>query len=144
MGVDVTAQTAETEGARILVADDNPMVLTSVRALLEVCGHRADGVDCGTSALELALRGRYDGLVLDVQMPGLEGPDVALAVRAAFSERAAPWMIAMSADDSAETRAGCRRAGMVEFLSKPVRLLDLERILRRVIPEGPRVLRPRA
>ena len=61
---------------RLLIAEDSPKLLKSLVHIFEVNGYVVDGVDNGTDALAYAQSGEYDGLVLDVMMPGLDGIEV--------------------------------------------------------------------
>ena len=66
---------------RLLIAEDSPKLLKSLVHIFEVNGYVVDGVDNGTDALAFAQSGEYDGLVLDVMMPGLDGIEVLRRLR---------------------------------------------------------------
>lgn len=123
----------ESEGAfRVLVADDNAVVRIAVRSLLEHCGCLVDAVSDGMEVLERITRREYDLVLLDMQMPGLDGPETAKRLRRLpRSGRPAPRLVAMTADCSAEDRDFQRSVGFTEFLRKPVRIDDLRLLLSR-------------
>ena len=58
---------------RILIAEDDPKLLKSLLRIFELNHYTADGVNNGTDAFDFAFSGEYDGLVLDIMMPGLDG-----------------------------------------------------------------------
>ena len=58
---------------RILIAEDDPKLLKSLIHIFELNNYAVDGVDNGNDAFDLASSGEYDGLVLDVMMPGIDG-----------------------------------------------------------------------
>jgi CheY-like chemotaxis protein len=89
----------------VLVVDDCPTMREIMRASLECLGFSVQVVDSGWAALEAVTEGRFDGIVLDVEMPGMDGMAVGRALRS--SPRTAMAAIAMhSSVDEAEVRAG--------------------------------------
>ena len=66
---------------RLLVAEDDPKLLKSLLYLLESNRYLTDGVSNGNDALEYALSGEYDGLILDIMMPGMDGIEVLRELR---------------------------------------------------------------
>jgi CheY-like chemotaxis protein len=90
---------------RVLAVDDCAMMLDIVRASLEACGYSVQAVDNGWAALELAGAEAFDAIVLDVEMPGLDGLAVGRALR--NNPKAATALIAIhSSVDEAAVRAG--------------------------------------
>lgn len=110
-------------GARLLLVEDNPVNLAVGRQLLASLGYRADCAENGEQAL-VAMNGtRYDLVLLDCQMPGVDGYTVARRWRAkeAQDEVATPLpIIAMTANAMAGDRERCLDAGMSDYLSKPL------------------------
>ncbi|MBI1947039.1 MAG: response regulator [Deltaproteobacteria bacterium] len=111
----------------VLVAEDNPVNQRVVRVLLERAGHEVVVVGDGVGALQALSRRAFDVVLLDVQMPRMDGTEVARRVRAG----AAPGMenvplVAMTAQAVAGDRERCLGAGMDDYLSKP---LDRDRLL---------------
>jgi CheY-like chemotaxis protein len=115
---------------RLLVVDDSHVNRTLLLRMLEILGLGADTAVDGLDA-ERALTSRpYTAVLLDVRMPGKDGPAVArwLRDREAGSARRTP-VIAVSAADSPADRETCREAGMDAFVAKPVSLGDLRQVL---------------
>jgi two-component system, sensor histidine kinase RpfC len=113
---------------RLLVADDQPANLTVLRRLLEKAGHQAQTVDSGEDVLETLENERFDGVIIDLHMPGVSGLDVLKQVRVMESgSQALTPFIVLSADATALTVRACEQAGARAFLTKPIvigRLLD--------------------
>ncbi|MBB4197819.1 hypothetical protein CCR94_11665 [Rhodoblastus sphagnicola] len=103
--------------AKILLAEDNAVNGRVLEKILTGAGHEARVVRDGAAALLALLREDFDFVLLDVNMPRLGGVETA-RIYAAASGRAP--MLALTADDSAETRRRCRAAGMVACLRKPI------------------------
>lgn len=139
--VDETSDVSDGPGseARLLVVDDNDVNRALLVRMLEVLGLAADVAVDGLDA-ERALASRpYAAVLLDVRMPGKDGPAVTrwLRAREARGARRTP-VIAVSAADSPADRETCREAGMDDFVAKPVDLADLRRVLAAyVAQEGP-------
>ena len=113
---------------RLLVADDQPANLTVLCRLLEKAGHHADTVDSGEDVLAALEDGRFDGVIIDLHMPGVSGLDVLKQVRVmeAGAQQLTPFIV-LSADATAATVRACEQAGARAFLTKPIavnRLLD--------------------
>jgi CheY-like chemotaxis protein/HPt (histidine-containing phosphotransfer) domain-containing protein len=108
---------------RILVAEDNPINQKLVLSMLDRAGYIPTLVSSGTRAVEEALAGSYDAVLMDVQMPGLDGLDATVAIRQAErgSSRHLP-IIAMTAHAMPGDMESCLAAGMDDYLSKPIRL----------------------
>ncbi|MFI4975611.1 MAG: response regulator [Caulobacterales bacterium] len=104
-------------GARVLLAEDNPINAMLARTLLRREGAVVDHVEGGEAALEALSRGRYDLVLMDVRMPGLSGLDTTRALRARGVE--AP-VVALTANAFEDDRRACLEAGMDDFLVKPL------------------------
>jgi len=109
-------------GARILLAEDEPINQEVSRGLLEDAGLAVDLAEDGARAVELARRNRYDLILMDMQMPNLNGVDATRAIRAmgADSLNAATPILAMTANAFDEDRQTCLDAGMNDHIGKPV------------------------
>ena len=121
--------------ARILVVEDNTVNQKVALRLLEKLGYRADAVASGKEALEsLRLMG-YDLVLMDLQMPEMDGFQTSAQIRAreAGSGRHVP-IVAMTAHAVEGNREQCLAAGLDDYLSKPVRLEDMAVVLRRNLP----------
>jgi CheY-like chemotaxis protein len=108
----------------ILAVDDNPVGLTVLRHALERHRARVDCVTSGREALEAAARRRYDLVLMDLQMPEMDGLTATAAMRALPGYEAVP-ILALTANCSDEIRLMCRQQGMQAFLSKPVVAAEL-------------------
>ena len=115
---------------RILVAEDNPINQRVVRKVLRRMGYDSEIAETGVIALQKVREHRYDLVLMDMKMPQMDGLTAAAEIRATMSEREAPIIIAMTANASASDRDDCLRAGMSDFTSKPVRVEDLQELLR--------------
>src|SRR5262249_6355125 len=105
---------------RVLVAEDNELNVALLQELFRQRGHVAEFAPNGRAALDLALHGGFDLMLLDLHMPELDGFEVVRSVRKhEGSERHLP-IIALTARSSARDRERCLDAGMDEFLAKPI------------------------
>jgi PAS domain S-box-containing protein len=130
------------EGAvrlRVLLAEDNAINRTVVTRLLQKRGHQVVPVGDGRDALERLNQERFDVALLDVQMPGMDGLEVAAHVRARehASGGARLPIVALTARTLAGDRERCLAAGMDEYLAKPVDARGLFQALDRLIPGRP-------
>nr|WP_307727819.1 PAS domain S-box protein [Massilia sp. TS11] len=119
---------------RVLLAEDNPVNQRLAVRLLERLGHHITLVDNGLAALEHAQAGGFDLILLDVQMPGLDGLSVARHIRqreADQGEGAHVPIVAMTARAMQGDRERCLAAGMDDYLSKPIDAARLRDVVRR-------------
>ena len=100
-----------------------------VLGMLEQLGYRADSVDNGMDVLQAVDRAPYDVILLDVQMPGMDGLEVTRRIRGGGG--AQPHIIAVTAHALAGDRERCLAAGMSDYLSKPLTLTVLQNALAR-------------
>ena len=113
-------------GMRILLAEDNPVNQRLALRLLEKMGHRVTLVDNGLDALELGQDGKFDLVLMDVQMPGLDGLSATRRIRQHEVEHGGHVpIVAMTARAMQGDRKRCIDAGMDDYLSKPI---DSERL----------------
>jgi CheY-like chemotaxis protein len=117
-------------GLRVLVAEDNPINQEVTATLLAALGVGVDLVASGEEALRRFDAQRHDLVLMDVQMPGMDGLRATAALRQRPDGRAVP-IIAMTANAFAEDRQQCLAAGMNDHLAKPVEPQALEACLRR-------------
>jgi PAS domain S-box-containing protein len=123
-----TAKLAETLPLSILVAEDNTVNQKVVQQLLAHLGYRADVVASGVEALDALERQNYDVILMDVQMPDMDGLEATRRLKARFG-RAAPRVIAMTASAMLGDREKCLAAGMDAYVSKPVELGHVRAVL---------------
>jgi PAS domain S-box-containing protein len=127
------------EALSILIAEDNEINALLARALLARLGHRPTVVFNGVAAVEAWKTARivgepYDLVLMDVHMPGGDGIEATLAIRAAEGEGPRTPIVALTADSLSEDRNACLGSGMDGFLTKPLdreRLADVLAALRR-------------
>ena len=129
--------TGET-GARpltVLLAEDNPINQIYVQELLEMDGHSVVVAHTGRRALEALRKQRFDVILMDIQMPEMDGLEATRAIRADQSGDFDPTIpiVALTAHALKGDRETFLRAGMNEYLSKPVSPTDLEAALARAI-----------
>ena len=123
---------SESRDLRVLIAEDNPVSSGVLQSMLRTEGFGADVVDNGPAVLEELERKRYDLLLLDCQMPGMDGDVVTRMIRKSPERFAGkPVIVAVTADTTENHRAKCLAAGMDDFVPKPVRLDSLRSGLRR-------------
>jgi signal transduction histidine kinase/CheY-like chemotaxis protein len=107
---------------RILVAEDNGVNQKVMLKLLERLGYQADVVANGLEVLDaLERRLPYDLILMDVQMPEMDGLEATRRIRARRVDGHGPYVVALTANAMHEDRAECLAAGMDDYLSKPVR-----------------------
>ncbi|MEW6741455.1 MAG: response regulator [Planctomycetota bacterium] len=125
------AKLAEEFPLRILLAEDNPINQKVALRLLERAGYRADVAASGVEVLEALRRTPYDLILMDVQMPEMDGLEACRRICAGWSGEGRPHITAMTANATEADRQDCIAAGMDDFLSKPVRAAALEDAIRR-------------
>ena len=118
-------------GARILVVDDNAANQKVALRMVERLGYRADVAATGTEAVTMVGHGRYDAVLMDCQMPEMDGYEAARQIR--HHERGGGHVpiIAMTADAGSGERERCLAAGMDDYVSKPVKLHVVAAVLER-------------
>jgi CheY-like chemotaxis protein len=116
---------------RVLLAEDNEINRKIVSRLLEKNGCRTDLAGNGKEAVEAAAARRYDLILMDVQMPELDGFAATEQIRRLEGGIRHTPIAAMTANAMTGDREKCLAAGMDDYISKPVRLRDLERTLER-------------
>jgi signal transduction histidine kinase/DNA-binding response OmpR family regulator len=122
---------AQKNPLRILVAEDQPVnQLVAVR-LLEIMGYQPKLVANGCDALESLRQGDYDVVFMDIQMPVMDGYEATRLIRAVPVWKMKPYIIAMTAHALVGDRERCLREGMNDYISKPIRIRDLEEALGR-------------
>jgi CheY-like chemotaxis protein/HPt (histidine-containing phosphotransfer) domain-containing protein len=128
-------------GGRILVVDDNRVNQQLASAMLKRLGHAHECADDGAEALRRLASADFSLVLMDMEMPVMDGVTATLRIRAGATEggnthssRQVP-IIAMTANALREDRERCLAAGMNGFISKPISLAALQNELRRVLPD---------
>jgi len=109
---------------RILLAEDEAVNRVVILGMLQYLGYQADAVNNGPEALQAVDREPYDVILLDVQLPGMDGLEVTRHIRG--EKKHQPHIIAVTAHALAGDRERCLAAGMNDYLSKPLSLTDLQ------------------
>jgi PAS domain S-box-containing protein len=122
---------------RVLLAEDNPVNRTLALRLLERLDYAADVAANGVEALEALRRRPYDVVLMDVEMPEMDGLEAARWIHREWSWPERPRIIAMTANAMQGDREICLAAGMDDYVSKPIHLDELAEALRRCRPSGP-------
>ncbi|MCA8252663.1 response regulator [Burkholderia sp. AU31624] len=114
--------------ARVLVVDDHPVNRKLLQGQLVTLGYVADAAEEGASALRRCADTRYDLVMTDLNMPGMDGYTLARVLRAQYPDMP---VVAVTAHASAAEHARCAEAGIIAVLVKPVLLATIDRTVRR-------------
>ena len=123
---------------RILLAEDNVVNQKVATLLLQRLGYRVDIAANGLEVLEATQRKEYDLVLMDVQMPEMDGLEATRRLRGPGPSRGRPRIVAMTANAMQEDQKECLAAGMDDFVSKPIRVEELVAALMRSAAERPR------
>jgi len=124
-----TAPPSRLDGAWLLLAEDNEVNRYGIVRILEKMGARVDAVGDGAEAVASASKRRYDAILMDVQMPGIDGLEATREIRAGSGPNKSTLIVALTANAFTEDRNECLRVGMDRFLTKPVGAADLAQAL---------------
>jgi CheY-like chemotaxis protein len=116
---------------RILLAEDNAINQKVTLRILDRLGYRADVAANGIEVLEAIKRQSYDAILMDVQMPEMDGVEATHQIRSLLPMEEQPWIIAMTAHALPGDREQYLHEGMDDYLSKPVRPPDMVACLER-------------
>ncbi len=131
----VEAPPQKTGSLRILVAEDNATNQKVILGMLQKLGHSATLVQNGALAVEEFRKSPFDLILLDIQMPVMDGLEAARLIRAQATVPA-PHIVALTANAFKEDRDECLQAGMNDYLPKPIQFSALKAILSQVGGEG--------
>jgi CheY-like chemotaxis protein len=110
---------------RVLVAEDVPVNQQMMRVMLARMGYVADFADNGREALRALERRPYDLIFMDMQMPEMDGLECSCEISRRYPAESRPVIVALTANVTAEDAAACKNAGMDDFLTKPVKPMEL-------------------
>lgn len=122
---------AQRRPLRILLAEDHSVNQRVALLMLSRLGYRADLASTGVEAVEKAEHRDYDVILMDVQMPEMDGHEATREIRRLLPAAQQPWIIALTANALAGDRQKCLDAGMNDYLSKPIQGPDLSAALER-------------
>lgn len=117
---------------RLLIAEDNTVNQMIVKAMVQKAGHTCTIVANGKEALEAIKLAPYDAILMDCQMPEMDGFEATRRIRASFDPWAKIEIIAMTANAMAGDRERCLDAGMNDYVAKPTRIDELLLALQKV------------
>ena len=130
-GPSFDGQLAQKLPLRILVAEDNALNQRLLLRLLARMGYRADVAGNGLEAVEALERQPYDLVFMDMQMPEMDGLESTAEIRQRLDQDGQPRIIALTANATPEDRDRCLDAGMNDYLSKPIQIPDLVKVIER-------------
>jgi CheY-like chemotaxis protein len=110
---------------RILVAEDNPVNRKLIIHILEKMGHQAVAVGDGRKALAALAGGGFDLVLMDVQMPEMDGLEASRRITQRWPAHERPRIVAMTANAMQGDRQACLAAGMDDYITKPIRVDQL-------------------
>jgi signal transduction histidine kinase/HPt (histidine-containing phosphotransfer) domain-containing protein len=111
---------------RLLLADDNPINQKVGLSVLQKLGYRAEVVNNGKEVLKAMEQRRYDLVFLDIQMPEMDGLEAARQIRLRWPRENGPFIVAMTGNALAGDREKCLEAGMDDYITKPMRIGELQ------------------
>jgi PAS domain S-box-containing protein len=133
--VGIDKELAKRYPLRILLAEDNAVNQKVALKILERMGYRADVASNGQEAVQAVERQTYDVVLMDVQMPEMDGVEATAKIRDQFGENR-PWIIALTANALEGDRERYLGVGMEDYVSKPIRVEELAKALVHAAAEG--------
>jgi CheY-like chemotaxis protein len=130
---------SEEHPLRILLAEDNTVNQKLALRLLSQMGYRADLASNGQEVIQALERQPYDVILMDVQMPEMDGLEAARVICAHWDCEKRPRIIAMTANAMQGDREACLAAGMDDYISKPIRVEELVGALEKCQPMMPEI-----
>lgn len=130
----VDAQFSQQNPLRILLAEDNRVNQKVLLRLLKRLGYQADVANNGVEAVEAVRATAYDVVLMDIQMPEMDGLEATKRIFEEWSPEERPQVIAVTANALPEYEDACRNLGMMDFMTKPVSLAAIAESLRHCRP----------
>ena len=124
---------APAQTLKILVAEDHPVNQRVAQLMLRSLGYEAEMVSDGLQVLQAVAQTNYDLVMLDLQMPQLDGLECARRIRSQRPGASTPWLIAVTANVVSGEQDACLAVGMNDFLPKPVTTEALRAALARCL-----------
>jgi CheY-like chemotaxis protein len=121
----IDSQMSERIPLRILLVEDNAVNQKLALRLLAQMGYKADLAGNGLEAIQAVERQKYDVVLMDVQMPEMDGLEASRRICARWPRAERPYIVAMTANAMQGDRERCLEAGMDDYVSKPVRVNEL-------------------
>src|SRR2546427_7219325 len=138
---------AAAKNVRVLLAEDNMVNQRLALKQLKKLGYNADAVADGAEVLKALKQIRYDIIIMDCQMPEMDGYEVTRHIREKEKDPIeplsfSPYIVALTANVLQGDRERCLAAGMNDYLTKPLHLSDLDSVLQRALLKVHPVPRP--
>ena len=133
---DAASETAPTTGRRVLVVDDNDVNQLVATGILRHLGYDVEVAEDGMKGVAAALASPFHAILMDVQMPEMDGYSATAEIRRLEGDTRHTPIIAMTATASDEERARCLAAGMDDYLAKPMRRVDVAAVLSAWVPSA--------
>jgi CheY-like chemotaxis protein len=132
----IDAEMARRHPLRILLAEDNVVNQKLALRILSQMGYRADLASNGIEAVESVERQTYDVVLMDVQMPEMDGLEATRRITAKYKPNQRPRIVAMTANAMQGDREECLAAGMDDYVTKPIRVDALVQALAQAAPRN--------
>ncbi|MFO7448432.1 MAG: two-component regulator propeller domain-containing protein [Ignavibacteriaceae bacterium] len=126
---------AERRPHKILIAEDNPVNQKFAILLFEKFGYKPDIAENGQEVINSLEKQSYDVIVMDLQMPIMDGFEATQKIRNSYKSKTYPWIIAVTANVSKEDRLLCMKTGMNDYINKPIITDELISVLERARPD---------
>jgi CheY-like chemotaxis protein len=127
------ASAAQAVRGRVLIAEDNRMNQKVAQLMMRKLGLQPDVVSSGAEALEALEHKSYDLILMDCQMPGMDGFTVTARIRAREAGGRRTPIIAMTAYAMQGDRERCLQAGMDEYVTKPIQIAEVTQVIERAL-----------
>lgn len=122
-------------GVLLLIVEDNEINMEVTRDILELMECHVDGAMDGQRGVQMALEKEYDMILMDIQMPGMDGFAASREIRRQLQMKKQPIIIALTASSLDGDKERFLEAGMEGCLIKPIEAADLEEVLLKYFPE---------
>jgi signal transduction histidine kinase/ActR/RegA family two-component response regulator len=133
---DMSLESAQGQGQEVLLVEDNPVNQTVIEAMLRSLGYKVSLVADGAQAVHSVSQRSFAGILMDCRLPIMDGYEATRQIRR-LPGRAAVPIIALTANALQGDREACLDAGMNDYLAKPFKRADLQRILQRWLTSRP-------